>query len=231
MKKLSYLNKLKRKISISLFERRKALKYIFFDKAYSKLILNKNKLPEFIEKFDKDGFVKILPNFKNEINDLINNLEIENDKKNIPPYLFKIDDIVKNKVFDILEQINKQYISYLKKYFNSDILPAYICLRRNAYYKKENLDQELFNDNFHNDAYLFTHFKLFINLNDISDENGPMKIVPKQKTKNFLKLINYNDRQNYFDENDNISYSNIGKTGECLLFDPTNCYLYLNQQS
>ena len=46
MKKLGYLNKIKNKISIMLFDRRKALKYIFFDKLYSKFILNKNKLPK-----------------------------------------------------------------------------------------------------------------------------------------------------------------------------------------
>ena len=47
-----------------------------------------------------------------------------------------------------------------------------------------------------------------------------MKIVAKTKTKSFLKLIGYNDRQNYND-GDNISYSNIGKTGDCLIFDST----------
>ena len=32
------------------------------------------------------------------------------------------------------------------------------------------------------------------------------------------------DRQNYSEENENFSFSNIGKIGECLLFDPTNCF-------
>lgn len=224
MKKLGYLNKIKNKISIMLFDRRKALKYIFFDKLYSKFILNKNKLPKFLENFDQDGFVKVTPDYRKEIDDLIESLKIDENSKTTPPFFFKIDNEIKIKVFSILEKINKQYIVNLKKYFNSDILPAYICLRRNTHYEKENLNQELFNDNFHNDAYLLTHFKMFINLNDVKEQNGPMKIVAKTKTKSFLKLIGYNDRQNYNDGGDNISYSNIGKTGDCLIFDPTNCF-------
>ena len=149
-----------------LFDRRKALKYIFFDKLYSKFILNKNKLPKFLENFDQDGFVKVTPDYRKEIDDLIESLKIDENSKTTPPFFFKIDNEIKIKVFSILEKINKQYIVNLKKYFNSDILPAYICLRRNTHYEKENLNQELFNDNFHNDAYLLTHFKMFINLND-----------------------------------------------------------------
>ena len=181
MRNLNSLNRLKRKIGITLFNKRKALKYIFFDKIYSILILNKKKLPKFVNEYDTDGFVKIFPNFKEEINDLINNLSIEKNQKETPPFFFKIDNEIKNKLYKILEKINKEYLVYFKEYFNSDILPAYICLRRNANYKKANLENELFNNNFHNDAYLFTHFKVFVNLNDISEKNGPMKIVSKKK--------------------------------------------------
>ena len=139
MKKLSNLDEFKKFISISLFGRRKALKYIFFDKIYSKLILNKKKLPDFLKKFDEDGYAKIVPNFKEELDDLVNNLEIENKNKTNPPYFFKVDQNIKDKITNIQKKIDKQYLTYLKKYFNSDILPAYICLRKNTYYKKDYL--------------------------------------------------------------------------------------------
>lgn len=224
MKNLNSFNKIKQKIGILLFNKRKALKYIFFDKIYSAFILNKKNLPKFLDDYNTDGFVKIFPNFKEKLNELINSLIIEDNQKTEPPYYFKINDEIKNKLNDILDIINKEYLISFKKYFNSDILPAYVCLRRNTKYKKTDLKNELFNDNFHNDAYLFTHFKVFINLSNISDQEGPMKIVSKKKAKDFLKHINYEDRQNYNEENENFSYSNKGKIGDCLFFDPTNCF-------
>ena len=217
-----FLN-LKRKIGIKIFNRRKALKYILFDKIYSLLILNKDKSPEFINKFHNDGFAKININLRNEVDNLNSVLQLDETKKE-PPFYFLINDEVKLKIDNILEKVGDEMISYLKDYFNSEILPAYICLRRNTFYKKKNLDNELFNNNFHNDAYLFTHFKVFINLNKITEKSGPMKIVPKKMTNNFLKKINYLDRQKYDDTNENISFLNTGEYGDCLLFDPTNCF-------
>ena len=40
----------------------------------------------------------------------------------------------------------------------------------------------------------------------------------------FLKKINYIDRTKYNDHDENYSYANVGKYGDCLLFDPTNCF-------
>lgn len=217
------LRSLKKKIGILLFNQRKPLKYILFDKIYSIFILNKTKLPKFLCEYNINGFVKIMPNFKDDLNDLINNLSIEENQKEYPPFYFKIDNEIKKKLSKVLEIINKDYITFFKEYFNSEIFPAYINLRRNINYEKINLKKELFSDNYHNDAYLFTHFKLFINLNDISEKNGPMKIISKKNTRNFIKYINYKDRQDYSDENENFSFSNTGKIGECLFFDPTKC--------
>ena len=172
MKNLSRFNKFKQKIGILLFNKRKALKYIFFDKLYSILILNKKKTPKYINDYDLEGFVKIFPDIKNDINQLISKIKIEDNFKKIPPYYFKIDNEIKKILSRIIKQIEDEYLVSFKEYFNSDILPAYLCLRRNTHYKKSNLESELFNDNFHNDAYLLTHFKVFINLSDISEENG-----------------------------------------------------------
>ena len=217
------LLKLKRKIGIKLFNRRKALKYILFDKIYSLFILNKKNLPLFLKKFDSEGFVKTDSNLKHEIAELNKILELDKIKED-PPFYFLINDNVKKNVNNILDKLESNIINQLRNYFNSDILPAYICLRRNIFYEKNNLNNELYNNNFHNDAYLFTHFKVFINLNDVSNKSGPMKIVPKGMTHNFLKKINYLDRTKYNDDDENFSYANVGKYGDCLLFDPTNCF-------
>lgn len=219
----SNLARLKKKIALNYFGLRKPLKYILFDKIYSLLILNKNNLPDYLKNYEKNGFVKINSSFKDKILDLIKNLEIQDDKNNYPPFYFKINNDIKNKISEILNLIDEKHLIYFKKYFNSEILPAYINLKRNTYYPKNNLKIELFNDNYHNDAYLFTHFKLFINLQDIFEHNGPMRIVPKKESKRFLNSIDYFDRQNYNDKNDKLSYANTGQLGGCFFFDPTNC--------
>ncbi len=186
--------------------------------------MNKKKIPEFINDYDLEGFVKIFPNIKSNINLLLSKLEIDDISKKTPPYYFKIDDEIKKILNKIINQIEDEYLVSFKEYFNSDILPAYMCLRRNTHYKKLDLESELFNDNFHNDAYLFTHFKVFINLSDVSEKDGPMKIVSKKKAKDFLKYINYKDRKNYSDDDENFSFSNTGRVADCLFFDPTNCF-------
>jgi len=120
----------------------------------------------------------------------------------------------------------KETLNTLEVYFNSKIMTAMINIRRNSHYKKNNFSHELYSDNFHNDAYALTHFKMFINLMDIREENGPMHLISKKNTKKFFERINYKDRHNY-NENININdllYNNIGKEGEILLFDPTQCY-------
>lgn len=229
-------NKIKRTIAIKIFKKRKALKYILFDKLYSTFILNKKNSPQFVTDYDKDGFVKISPEIDEELKILKSKLVISRNKDQIksmhgeeklndkPPFYFEINESVRNSIDEILNKLEKDYIQDLKKYFCSEILPAFICLRRNEFYKKQDLDHELFNDNFHNDAYLFTQFKIFINLNDIGIKNGPMKIVSKKNTKKFLDLIGYSGRQNYNEKNDTLSYSNVGKFGDGLIFDPTNCF-------
>ena len=214
---------LKKKISINIFNRRKALKYIFFDKIFSLIILNNSKFPKFLEEFNIRGFAKPDIKLTEEVENLSNVLEIDKTK-NGPPFYFFINNNVKSKINSILDKLDKKLIYHLRHYFNSEILPAYICLRRNSFYKKENLNHELYNNNFHNDGYLFTHFKVFINLTNITKECGPMKIVPKDMTRNFLKKINFLDRNNYDTKSENFSYLNTGECGDCLLFDPTNCF-------
>ena len=220
------LNKAKKFLSIKIFKKRKALKYILFDKIYSAIVLNKKKIYEndFINDYHQKGYVNIDLNLNKEINEL-NKLLVLDKKINSPPFHFVIDNKVKTKITEIMKKIENNKLRYFKNYFNSNIFPAYICLRRNTHYTKKKLEQELFNDNFHNDGYLFTHFKIFINLSDINKEDGPMQIVSKKDVKKFLKEIGYKDRINYIDnKKEKISYLNTGKKGDCLVFDPTNCF-------
>ena len=223
MKKLNIINQIKFFIGVKLFKKRKPFKFIIFDILFSFLILNKKQLPKFAAEYDSKGFVKIYPNIENEIKKLKTRLVLENPNLDKPYFNFKINDDIKNTIQQILKILDKDYLLQLKKYYKAEILPTYVMLRRNNYYKQLSLRDEAYSNNFHNDSYLRTHFKIFVNLQDISKEHGPMKIVPKNKSKDFIVETNYISRMSYNEQNDKFSYLNTGKFGECLLFDPTSC--------
>ena len=121
------LKNLKKTIAIKAFKKRKALKYILFDKLYSIFILNRKNIPEFVNNYDKEGFVKISPKIDKELKNLKSNLVISNDKNKIklmhgeeklnnkPPFYFDINDNVKNSIDEILKKLEKSYIFDLKK--------------------------------------------------------------------------------------------------------------------
>ena len=218
------LNSLSVKISLKLFKLRKPLELVLFDKLFYKFIANLKNASKTVLGFHKNGFVKIYPDIGDEINIINNNLEVDKGQ-NEPPYKFKINEKVDNAIKDIINVKIKKEIQELETYFNSKIVPAMIHLRRNTYYKKIDASHEHYSDNFHNDAYVLTHFKIFFNLMNVNESNGPMHIVSKANTKKFFKKIKYKDRsnykQNFFDTD--LLYSNIGKKCETLIFDPTQC--------
>ena len=135
-------NKVKKFLSIKIFKKRKAIKYIIFDKIYSAIVLNKKKIYEndFINDYHQKGYAKIDLNLKKEVNEL-NKLLILDKNINSPPFHFVIDQKVKTKITEIIKKIENNKLEYFKSYFNSSIFPAYICLRRNTYYEKKKLEQ------------------------------------------------------------------------------------------
>ena len=190
------LNSISVKLSLKLFKLRKPLELVLFDKLFYKFVTNLKNASNTVLEFHKNGFAKINPNISEEVDIINNNLEMDTDQKE-PPYKFKINEKVDDAVKKIINVKIKKEIQELETYFNSKIFPAMIHLRRNTYYKKIDASQEHYSDNFHNDAYVLTHFKIFFNLMDVKEGNGPMHIVSKKNTKKFFKKINYKDRSNY----------------------------------
>ena len=115
-----------------------------------------------------------------------------------------------------------QVIINLQKYHCSPVILTHARIQRNFGYKK-NLLEEQFSDNFHNDRWLSTYIKIFINLEDIEEDNGPTYIIPKNKTKEFVKTTNYKSRNNYKDAYYKNTYITIGLRGESFIFNPSQC--------
>ena len=219
------LNKLSTNLSLKFFKQRKPLELVIFDKLYNKFFINTNNINEYIMKYHQDGFVKINPNISDEIETINKNLELEKNQ-NYPPYSFKINKIIEETINKMIKVKMKNYFFDLEDYFNSEIHPAVVHLKRNTHYKKIDQNHEYYSDNFHNDAYTLTHFKIFFNLMDVDENNGPMHIVSKKNTKKFLNEIRYKGRNNYDQKfaNKNLYYCNIGKKSDVLIFNPTQCF-------
>ena len=127
----------------------------------------------------------------------------------------QIKSHINNKFRPILEQ--------LEKFYNSKISVANIEIKRN-FHIGENVNKEVYSNYYHVDAYVYNHFKIFINLMDVDVDQGPLHIYSKNDTKKFMKLNNYKNRANYLDEElkDDLII-NTGKIGESFVASTTEC--------
>tara|TARA_Y100000741_G_scaffold287578_1_gene227571 strand:- start:688 stop:1563 length:876 start_codon:yes stop_codon:yes gene_type:complete len=216
---------LSKKLSLKFFNIRKPLEMVIFDKLFHKFILKNKNTKTFISEFNENGYAKLDVDIKDEINVISENLS--------EPKFNDIDKTchfeLNNKVIDTLNNILNNKLNntkkYLENYFNSRIFPAYVNISRNLHYEKNEISDELYSNNFHNDSYVLTHFKIFFNLMDVSEKNGPLEIISKKKNSEFIKKSKYKDRHDYkeISDLDNVVYKNIGKKGDVLIFDPTQC--------
>ena len=86
----------------------------------------------------------------------------------------------------------------------------------------KNCNKEAYSNLFHSDAYTCNLFKIFINLQDVSEAEGPLILVKNNKAKLFLKESSYRNRNLYIKENNNdYYYVNSGKKGDILLCSTT----------
>ncbi len=219
------LNNISIKLSLKFFKLRKPLELVLFDKLFLKFVSNLKDASNKIHEFHKNGYVKIKPDIKEEVEIINENLKLDPSEKE-PSNKFIINEQINLSIKKIIYEKMKNEIKDLEVYFNSTIVPAMVHLGRNSYYQKINSSHEHYSDNFHNDAYTLTHFKIFFNLMDVGNNNGPMHIVSKKNTKKFIKKINYKDRANYNQNinDDELLYRNIGKKYETFIFDPTQCF-------
>tara|TARA_B100000902_G_scaffold389404_1_gene436483 strand:+ start:899 stop:1747 length:849 start_codon:yes stop_codon:yes gene_type:complete len=174
----------------------------------------------------KDGFTKIdifdekdLKYFSDKIKDFAKN---NSDK---PRLDIDVDERIIKKTNELLTK-NKSLISSLNGYFKANFIIAEINIYRNKHFIK-NENKELINENFHCDHYKKTMVKLFINLDEVKIENGPLEIFTKKNTK---KMIDngYINRNNYGNSNKLIEerknkYLNTGPAGNALLCATTEC--------
>jgi hypothetical protein len=217
-----YINFNNKNFSVKFFNQRLPFIYIFFNFLYRLLIVNTKVNDNEIEQFHKSGFTKIDISFEDEIIEykdkfFLKNQDLSNKKKSS---FFELnDDDKKNLSLKIKKKLSP-FINKLENYFNCDVFISSIRSTRNYNHKDAlNLSEEHYSNHFHQDSYLMTYSKIFINLMDINEKDGPLEIIPRENRSSFIKSFNYKDRRNYNLYGDkSLIVKNVGKLGDCCLF-------------
>ena len=119
----------------------------------------------------------------------------------------------------------KDYLGEVKDYFNNNVFVTNVILKRN-FYSEEAKKTELYNNFYHNDAYVFTHFKLFVNLMDMNEGTGPTHVYSIAETKEIIKKSNSYKRNSLLGGlsiNGIKPYKHMGKKGECFFCFTSQC--------
>ena len=207
-----------------LFNNPNTLYYNIFNNLHLSLIANKNiKDNEYMQKYLQDGFFKTNINsseFCHQINSKIAKQFVDS---NTSFHRFHIDDEMKEKIRNHINIKFSPILKEIEKFYNSKIAVANIKIQRN-FHINEKIDKEVYSENYHADAYVYNHFKLFINLTDVTIDQGPLHIYSKKSTKKFMKVTKYKDRNNYHNsELQEQLFCNVGKIGESLIANTTEC--------
>lgn len=214
-----------KKLGNIFFNNENLFSFNLFNTLYLKKI-SKNKLDDkFIKNYSTDGFAKSKTISENKI-DLIN-LELSKQNSNNDGsnrFFYNLNDSLKQKIKNILHDELSQHINKLKNFYNSNIYVTNAVIFK--YYGYNFSKNEINNYQlYHNDQYLFTYFRLFINLENVDSSKGPLHIFSVKNSKLFSKKHKYKSRYNYkkFGTEDETAFKNVGKKGETLFFNTSRC--------
>ena len=195
-----YINFNNKKFSVKFFNQRLPLIYILFNFFYRRFVVNSNINDKEILQFHKSGFTKIDISLKKEIEEYKDKFFIKDEYQN--DTLKKVPlELEKNYKKDLATKIKKKLSPLLKKlekYFKCDVFLSDIQLWRNYNHNDTlNLNVSHFGNHFHQDSYTMTYSKIFVNLMDVNDDDGPLEVIPREKRNSFVKSFNYKDMDNY----------------------------------
>ena len=210
-------------ISVILFNKRLPISYCLFNFFFNKLVINKDNLNSTLKAFNEKGFSRIDRNFSEEVDEINKNKIIKEKFPNRIVY-----DLPQNIKSEIIEKLNNKLsdlLNNLKSYYHSNVIVADMSIWSNYKPKEIASDKEYFSERFHCDGYISNYIKIHINLMDVDNTCGPLNIISKKINKKFIKDFNYKNRNYYYSEHSyDYIYSNVGKKGDAILFDSTNCF-------
>ena len=187
------------------------LTYNLFNFFFKNFLFNKKS--DYLKEFVNGGAQKVSKIPSKSIDELNNILFLQEKKikENLnlgeSYYDYEITQEIKEKVFDFLEGPLSKLVEELKKYYNTDIILSRIQIRR-TFYTKSN--KESYSNYFHVDGYICMLQKIFINLQDITKNHGPLRYI-KKKMQKILRANKANiNRIEKIDQEDLINH-NVGQ--------------------
>ena len=164
------------------------LTYSLFNYLYNKYVVNLKEADDEIKVFHKNGYLKPNLNFKDEVAKLIETLDENRSIKNKGYIQFLLDENSINIIRNILKSSKFQILkNKIEKYFNLKMYLINAVVQRNLPLDKEiEHKTNVYSNNYHVDYYIMNYFKMFINLQDVDETQGPMNLYSKKNSKKFI---------------------------------------------
>ncbi len=219
------LKTLKNEISLSIFKNQNNISYNLFNKIYKIFKSTSNFDSQTVLNFIKNGYSTSISIKEAEIDTIKYNLNKTHKdySNNVTNYLFNehLKILIKNFFINNF----KDEIKKFSDFYSSRIIVSHVKIFTNhGFDQKENKKEQFFSEKYHTDNYHFTYFKLFINLENVNNEKGPLHFVPKPNLEKFIKITKYKNRFSYNEKDTkDLIFKNVGKKGDSLFVNTTQC--------
>jgi hypothetical protein len=207
------------KLSVNLFQNTNSLSNNIFNFLYKKFFFkNNNNYTHYL----KNGYQKIGCIDDKYITDIISDLNVQ--AKNIDAPNFKLKKS-RNTIISIKKIINnclKDHLKNLENIFNASIKFSFSEITRNYHVDTK---KEYYSNYLHTDGYNCLLQKIFINLDNVNENQGPLNILKypiSKKTKKKLIENNYRLHDDKIKIDEELFFINTGKKGSVLIVDSTN---------
>lgn len=224
---MSILSKINKYGGTFLFNSPNTLTYSVFNYFYNKFVINLEEADEEIKVFHENGYLKPNLNFQDEATKLIETLDEKRSIKSNASIQFLLNEDSKKIIRNILKSSKFQNLkNKIEKYFNLKMYLINVVVSRNLPLdKKIEHNTNVYSNNYHVDYYLMNYFKMFINLQDVDETQGPMNLYSKNNSKKFVVSNDYKDRSNYKLDNEKELglIKNTGSKGDLFICSTPQC--------
>ena len=210
-----------------LFNSPSTLTYTVFNYFYNRFVINLEEADQEIKVFHEKGYLKPNLNFQDEATKLMETLDERRSIKSKSSIQFLLNEDSKKVIRNILKSSKFQNLKKkIEKYFNLKMYLVNVAVTRNLPLdKKIEYQTNVYSNNYHVDYYIMNYFKMFINLQDVDETQGPMNLYSKNNSKKFVVSNDYKDRSNYKLDNEKELglIKNTGSKGDLFICSTPQC--------
>ena len=224
---MSILSRVNKYAGTLFFKSPNTLTYSVFNYFYNKYVINLNQADDDIRSFHENGYLKPNLNFKNEASKLMETLDENRSINQKAKIQFLLNDHSKDIIRNILKSSKFQLLkNKIENYFNLKMYLINVEVSRNfPLDKKIEHNTNVYSNNYHVDYYIMNYFKMFINLQDVDETQGPMNLYSKKNSKKFINSNKYKNRSNYELKNEKELgvIKNTGSIGDLFICSTPQC--------